>query len=60
MTAVNATVSFPVLLLNVDLNPASSVEEKQARLRSYALEVLVQNGIPEPIIHDCSDEDLIE
>ena len=63
-TAVSATINFPIYLMDVEFPLAGSEtltnQEKQAWLAQLALETLQKYGIPEPIIHECSDEDLVE
>jgi len=64
-TAVTATVVFPIYLTDVefpeDATPSAfTTERKQAHLARLALEMLQKHGTPEPIIQECSDEDLVE
>ena len=47
-------------LISRDRDIGLATEEKQAYLAQLALEVLQKHGTPEPIIHECSDEDLVE
>jgi len=57
---VNATVILPIYLQGVQFEPGMTNQEKQEKLAQLALKVLREHGTPEPIIHECSDEDLVE
>jgi hypothetical protein len=60
MKVEHADIIWCVSLSNIELPDDATVEEKQALLLQKAQERFDDGGFSDPIIHDCSDSDLIE
>ena len=54
-----ATVVYPVTLSNVEV-PAGSSEDERREIIYKLAETFFPSGLDRPVLHDCSDEDLID